>query len=266
MTLRICIAGATGWAGSALSRAILRMPDLKLVSGVSRTNSGMNLAEILKVPGANVPLFSSVAEAMSTGCDVFVEYTTADAARKNVRTALEKGANAVIGTSGLTDDDYEELDRFAVLNNRGILAAGNFSILNVIMQKCAELAAKHLPQWEIIDYASAGKIDAPSGTTRELAYRLARIRTPEMEVPLHEMHGPKETRGATINGIQVHSVRLPGYVISAEVLFGELDQRFSLRYDSGSNPDAYVDGALLAIRRVGSFTGLKRGLDSIMDF
>ena len=119
---------------------------------------------------------------------------------------------------------------------------------------------------EIIDYASAGKKDAPSGTARELAYRLSQIQPPQITVPIDKTQGPIESRGVTLNGVQVHSVRLPGHIISAEVLFGDLDQRLSIRYDAGSSADVYVEGALLAIRKVGSFTGLKRGLDSVMEF
>jgi 4-hydroxy-tetrahydrodipicolinate reductase len=211
-------------------------------------------------------LSDSAAEALTTACDVFVEYTKPEVAKANVSTALRHGAHAVIGTSGLSDQDLEELDVLARQHHRGVLAVGNFSLANVVLQKCAELAARYLPQWEIIDYAEAGKIDVPSGTTRELAYRLSKIRPPQLQVPLDQVQGPPESRGATLNGIQVHSVRLPGYVISAEVIFGVLDQKLTLRYDAGSSPEAYVEGALLAIRRVGAFVGLKRGLDSVMDF
>lgn len=266
MTLRICLAGATGWAGSALARAIAGADDLSLVAGVSRQHAGRRLGDVLDLPGQEALLCASAAEALATPCDVFVEYTRPEAAKPNVATALRRGAHAVIGTSGLPDEDLAELGALAEAQGLGLLAVGNFSLANIVLQKCAELAARYLPQWEIVDYASAGKTDAPSGTARELAYRLARIGTPKLEVPLDQTQGPRETRGATLNGMQVHSVRLPGYVISAEVLFGLLDEKVSLRYDAGSSAEPYVAGALLAIRRVNTFTGLRRGLDSVMDF
>ena len=266
MTLRVCLAGATGWAGAALARAIVQSDDLELVAGVARRHAGRPLGEVLGLPQLNMVLSDSAAEALTTACDVFVEYTKPEVAKANVSTALRHGAHAVIGTSGLSDQDLEELDALARQHQRGVLAVGNFSLANVVLQKCAELAAQYLPQWEIIDYAEAGKIDVPSGTARELAYRLSKIRPPQLQVPLDQVQGPPQSRGATLNGIQVHSVRLPGYVISAEVIFGVLDQKLTLRYDAGSSPEAYVEGALLAIRRVGAFVGLKRGLDSVMDF
>jgi len=182
-----------------------------------------------------------------------------------VLAALEGGANAIIGTSGLTDADYADIASAAEKHQRGVLAVGNFALTVVLLQRFAEIAARYIQQWEIIDYASDGKRDAPSGTARELAFRLARIRPSELSVPLEETQGMVETRGARLNGSQVHSVRLPGYTISAEVIFGMPDQRLTLRHDSGSGAQPYVDGALLAIRKVHTVVGLQRGLDSVLD-
>ena len=112
---------------------------------------------------------------------------------------------------------------------------GNFALTVVLLQKFAEMAAKWIPQWEIIDYAHDDKVDAPSGTARELATRLTRARKPEPTVQVEQTVGEREARGATLSGAQVHSLRLPGYVISAEVIFGMPDQRLSIRHDSGSS-------------------------------
>jgi 4-hydroxy-tetrahydrodipicolinate reductase len=133
------------------------------------------------------------------------------------------------------------------------------------LQRFAETAAKLIPQWEIIDYAHDDKIDAPSGTARELATRLANVRTPEPTVPVERTVGPREARGATLSGTQVHSIRLPGYVISAEVVFGMSDQRLSIRHDAGTSARPYVEGALIAIRKVSALVGVHRGLDSVID-
>ncbi len=133
------------------------------------------------------------------------------------------------------------------------------------LQKFAEMAARLIPQWEIIDYANDAKKDAPSGTVRELAARLDRIRPSELTVPLEQTQGIAETRGARLTGSQVHSIRLPGYTISAEIIFGMPDQKLTIRHDSGNSAQPYVDGALLAIRKVSSFVGLRRGLDSVLD-
>ena len=265
MPIRVCLAGATGWAGSALARAIAECDDLSLVAGVSRRHAGRTVGEVLGVPGLDAPLYRSAAEALATPCDVFFEYTQPEAARANAAAALSLSLPVVIGTSGLSEDDFAALDSLAREQQVGLLAVGNFSLASLVLQKCAELAAKVLPQYEIIDYASATKPDAPSGTARELAHRLGRLRAPEVPVPIAATQGPLESRGATLSGVQVHSLRLPGHVISVEVLLGMLDEKVSLRYDAGATAEPYVAGALLALRKVGGLVGLHRGLDSVLD-
>ncbi|NUQ85478.1 MAG: 4-hydroxy-tetrahydrodipicolinate reductase [Anaerolineales bacterium] len=266
MTIRVCLAGATGWAGSAVARAIAELNDITLVSAVSRTYSGRTLGEVLTEPRLNCSVFAAAQEALTAHpCDVFFEFTKPDAAKSNVLTALQRGAHVVIGTSGLTDSDYAEIASAAEKRQRGVLAVGNFALTVVLLQKFAEVAAKFIPQWEIIDYAHDDKKDAPSGTVRELANRLSKVRPSELTVPLEETQGVKETRGARMSGSQVHSIRLPGYTISVEIIFGMPDQKLTIRHDAGSSAQPYVDGALLAIRKVNSFVGLRRGLDSVLD-
>jgi 4-hydroxy-tetrahydrodipicolinate reductase len=265
MTLDVCLAGATGWAGSALARGIAACPDLALVAAIARRQAGQVLGDVLGEPRLAVRIAGSAPEALTRRCDVFVEYTKPASAKPNILAALAHGAHVVVGTSGLTDDDFAEIDVAARKVQRGVLACGNFALTAVLLQKFAETAAKLIPQWEIIDYAHDDKIDAPSGTVRELAYRLSKIRAPEPTIPVAETRGPRETRGATVSGSQVHSIRLPGYVIGAEVVFGMPGQRLSIRHDSGSSAQPYAEGALLAIRKVSGLVGVHRGLDSVLD-
>ena len=144
----------------------------------------------------------------------------------------------VIGTSGLTAADLDEIDAAARERSVGVVASGNFSLTAAMCQAAALLAARHLPQWEIIDYASASKPDVPSGTARELAERLGEIRRPELGHPIEELHGPAEARGATVGGTQIHSVRLPSFVVSTEVVFAAPDERLTIRHDAGGTPGA----------------------------
>lgn len=265
MSLRICVAGATGWAGSELARGIAAADDLVLTSAVARRHAGEKLGDVLGGNGLDAPIFASVAEALTRPCDVFVEYTHPDSAKANILAALEHGAHVVVGTSGLTDEDYAQIDAVARERQRGVLACGNFALTAVLLIKFAEMAAKFIPQWEIIDYASAGKPDAPSGTVRELATRLGRVRQPRLEVPLEQTVGLRETRGGTLAGSQVHAVRLPGFVIGVEAIFGMPEQTLSLRHNAGSGAQPYVGGALLAIRKVSGLVGLHRGLDTVLE-
>ena len=264
--IRVCLAGATGWAGSALARAIAQSQDITLVSAVSRTHAQRTLGDVLDEPLLDCPIYATAQEALAHSCEVFFDYTKQDVAKANVLAALQQGAHVVIGTSGLTEADYAEISAVADQRQRGVLAVGNFALTVVLLQKFAEIAARYIPQWEIIDYASDRKQDAPSGTVRELAYRLSAIRPSELTIPLEQTQGVVETRGARMTGSQVHAIRLPGYTISAEVIFGMPDQKLVMHHDSGSSAEPYIDGALLAIRKVGTIVGIRRGLDSVMEF
>ena len=241
--LRVCVAGATGWAGSALTRGILGSTDMELVAAISRSHTGKTLGEVTGMEGLRTPIFGNVEEALTTGPDVFVEYTKPEAAKFHILSALKNGAHVVVGTSGLTNEDYEQIHAIAQEVERGVLAVGNFALTVVLLQKFAEIAARYIPHWEIIDYAHAEKRDVPSGTARELANRLSKIREAKLDVAIDKIAGPKETRGTRLQGTQVHSVRLPGYMISIDAIFGMPDQKLILRHESGSSAQPYVNGA-----------------------
>jgi 4-hydroxy-tetrahydrodipicolinate reductase len=235
------------------------------VAAISRANAQRILGDVLAEPRLTCPVYATAHDALVHPCDVFFDYTKPDVAKANIIMALQRGTHVVVGTSGLTDADYADIAAVAEHHQRGVLAVGNFALTVVLLQKFAEVAAQYIPQWEIIDYANDAKKDAPSGTVRELAFRLSRIRSSELTIPLEQTQGIVETRGARITGSQIHSVRLPGYTISAEIIFGMPDQKLTIRHDAGSSAQPYVDGALLAIRTVNTFVGLRRGLDSVLD-
>jgi 4-hydroxy-tetrahydrodipicolinate reductase len=253
--INVCIAGATGWTGRALVRAVSDAPDLELRSAVSRSAAGQELA--------GAPVHGSVAEALD-GVDVLVDYTDVGVVKANAMAAIEAGVGVVIGTSGLTAEDFAQIDAAARDHSVGVIASGNFSLTAAMCQAAALLAARHLPSWEVIDYASAAKPDVPSGTARELAERLGEVRRPEIGFPIEDLHGPQEARGATVDGTQIHSLRLPSFVVSTEVVFGMPDERLSIRHDAGGTPEPYVAGTLLAVRRVQGQVGLVRGLDALL--
>jgi len=261
--ISVCIAGATGWTGRALVPAVLEAPDLELVSAVARSAAGRDLGDALGVEALGVPVHAAVAEALE-GVDVLVDYTSAAAVKGNVTAAIDAGVGTVVGSSGLTAADFAEIDARARGRSVGVVASGNFSLTAAMCQAAALLAARHLPSWEIVDYASETKPDVPSGTARELAERLAEVREPEVGYPIADLQGPREARGATISGSQVHSVRLPSFVVSTEVVFARPDERLTIRHDAGGTPEPYVEGTLLAVRKVPGLVGLTRGLDALL--
>ena len=253
--IEICIAGATGWTGSALVEGVLAADDLSLHSAVSRSAAGTEIA--------GAPVHATVAAALD-GVDVLVDYTAPDVVKAHALEALGRGVNVVIGTSGLSGDDFAEIDAAARIHEKGAIAAGNFSVTAAMAQAAALLAARHLPHWEVIDYASATKPDAPSGTARELAERLGEVRAPRSGRPVEDTYGAREARGATVGGAQVHSLRLPSFTVSTEVVFGLPGERLSIRHDAGASADPYVAGTLLAVRAVHGRVGLTRGLDTLL--
>jgi len=261
---RVCFAGVTGWTAPPILAAIDAADDLTLTAGVSRSAAGQKLS-LVTTSTSDGKVYATVADALDAGeVDVLVDYTGAAAVKVNVWTAVRAGVHTVIGSSGLTADDYTELDRLARDQGVGVIAAGNFSIQAAVLQQAAMRAVEHLDRWEIIDYASAGKPDVPSGTARELAETLGAVRTPISAVPLAELYGPPEARGAEVAGSRVHSVRLPSFAVSTEIVFGGTGERLVMRHDTGETPDPYVGGTLLAIRRVAETPGVRRGLGSLL--
>jgi 4-hydroxy-tetrahydrodipicolinate reductase len=263
--IRVCVAGVTGHIGKPLAIAVSKAAGLRLVGAMSRSGKGRSAAEVTGDSAIDAQISGSVADALQTPTDVYVDYTSAEAVKANVLTAIERGVDVVIGTSGLTDDDYADIDAAARARKVGVLAAGNFSITAVLLQRFACEAAKHISQWEIIDYAYDRKPDSPSGTARELSFRMGQVRHPEHTHPVEKTVGPKEARGAGLNGIRMHSVRLPGYYSSIEAIFGARNQRLSIRHDAAEGHEPYIQGTLLAVRKVRDRVGLVRGLDRVMD-
>ena len=264
MKIKVCIAGVTGWTGKCVAQAILDSKDIELVSGVARKAAGTDIGSALDMSDTGRKIFGTVEEALSEDPDVFVDYTSASSVKSNVMAALSKSVNVVIGSSGLTAADYEDISSEAEKKGVGVISAGNFSVTAALAKRFALMAAEHLPQWEIIDYASSTKKDVPSGTTQELAEGLQKVRDNKMAVALEDLHGPKEARGAQIANTPVHSLRLPSYVISFETIFGMPNERLTIRHDAGSGAEPYVDGTMLAIRRVMNCKGLIRGLDTLL--
>ena len=262
-TINVAIAGATGWTGSAIAAGALAAPDVTLKSAIARSSAGQDLGIAFGRDSVGVPVYARVGEALD-GVDVLVEFTSHLHAKEIVLAAIERGVAVVIGSSGLTADDYKEVDEAARAAGVGAIASGNFSLTAAMMLAGAELAAHHLPQWEIIDYAKSTKPDAPSGTARELAERLAEVREPQVDLPVDQVAGRPDARGATIAGTQVHSVRIPSFVVSTEVVFAAAEERLSIRHDAGSSAAPYVTGVLVAVRRARGHIGLIRGLDRLL--
>jgi 4-hydroxy-tetrahydrodipicolinate reductase len=190
--IRIILAGATGWVGRALVPAIAKAADLELVAAISRNHAGTDLGVALEGKPSGVPVFARIEEALATPADVLIDYTKPNVVKAHALAALKGGLHVVIGTSGLGAADYAELDTEATARGRGLLAAGNFSVTATLLKRFTLEAAKYVADVELIDYASAAKPDAPSGTGRELAEALAGVRQGATSRPVSEVdHSPR---------------------------------------------------------------------------
>jgi 4-hydroxy-tetrahydrodipicolinate reductase len=262
-SITVCIAGATGWTGRAIAEAVLSEDDLELAAAVSRSSAGNDLGVAWGGAANGVVVYGTVREALDD-VDVLVDYTHHDVALDHALTAIHHGVAVVIGTSGLTAGDFDTIAAAAMREGVGVVAAGNFSITAAMAGAAALLVARCLPNREIIDYASEAKPDAPSGTARELAERLAEVNATRVAFPIEQTGGIVEARGGGVAGTRVHSVRLPSFVVSTEVVFALPDERLVIRHDAGATPQPYVAGTLLAVRAVTSHTGLVRGHDTLL--
>jgi 4-hydroxy-tetrahydrodipicolinate reductase len=264
MGIRVCVGGVTGWTGSAIARTILASDEFELTGAIARRAAGRDVGEVLSVAPVGILVADTLGNALVRPVDVLVDFTAPDSVKQRTLEALASGVRVVVGTSGLTNADYLDIAQQATYQGLGVIAAGNFSITAALAKRFALMAAKHLPSWEIIDYAHAGKVDAPSGTVRELAEALGEIAENKLELPVERTHGERQARGASIGGCQVHSLRLPGYVIGFEAIFGAPHQRLAIRHDAGGSAEPYVHGTLLAVKRVMDVVGLVRGLDRLL--
>ena len=251
--IRVGVLGAAGRMGREICRAVAAADDLELVAAVDPNNAGLE-AEGLLV-SATVEHLADV--------DVAVDFTLPSTVMPNVRWCLRNGVHAVVGTTGLTPADLEELRAAATADTANCFVAPNFALGAVLLLRFAAEAARYFDAAEVIELHHDGKADAPSGTAIATAHAIAAARAGTWSAP--EAVGQYAgARGAEVDGVRVHAVRLPGLVAHEEVLFGGPGQTLSLRHDAVDRA-AFVPGVLLAIRAVADRPGLTVGLDALLD-
>jgi 4-hydroxy-tetrahydrodipicolinate reductase len=261
-SLTVCISGALGAIGRELIPAIAAAEDFSLQSAVARRELGRDIGEALGGEALGVPIEGDIERALDRRPDVLIDYTHPSVVRHHVALALERRVPVVIGTTGLFDDDFAEIEAAARAAGVGV-ATGNFSLTAALLQHLGRIAARHVPHFEVIEQGAAAKPDVPSGTARELAEILARERGSQPPRG-PELIGPPEARGAEVAGVPVHSLRLPGTSPTVEVVFGAPGERLTIRHEEQGDPSIFVMGTLLAARRVQTMPGLVRGLDSLL--
>ncbi len=244
--VRVGVLGAAGRMGAEVCRAINQAPDMEL--------------------GAALDVDDAVSQLRQANVSVVVDFTTADAVMENIAACLDLGIHVVVGTTGFTD---ERIEQVRALTQRhpgiGVVIAANFSLGAVLLMRFAREASTFFESVEIIELHHPEKLDAPSGTARHTAQMIAQARRDagligSPDATRDEVHG---ARGADIDGVAVHSVRLRGLVAHEEVILGNPGEVLTLRHDS-LDRSSFMPGVLLSVRAVASTPGLTLGLEPLL--
>jgi len=224
--IKVAVSGAAGKMGATVCGAVENADDMELV-GKADPALGTSLEQVI---ADNSP-------------EVVVDFTTPDTGFDNTKLILEQGVHAVVGTTGLTDEQLETLTQLASSGAANCFIAPNFAMGAVLMMQAAKLAAPHMESVEIVELHHDKKLDAPSGTAKRTADLI--------------------TKAGGRSDVPIHSVRLPGLVAHQEVIFGGTGETLSIRHDS-INRESFMPGVLLAVRNVGSLDGLVVGLEHLL--
>lgn len=242
--IKVGVFGAKGRMGSEVCAAVTADDELELV--------------------AEVDLDDSPQELVDAGAEVAVDFTTPDAVKNNIRFCLDNGIHSVVGTTGLSDADRDEIAGLAEGSSANVFIAPNFAIGAVLMMDFAARAAAHFETAEIVERHHERKLDAPSGTALRTAELMNEARNAAWKTPEQETETLKGSRGGDAGGIHIHSLRVPGSVAHQEVVLGTAGEILTIRHDSLDRA-SFMPGVVLAIKKVPSLDGLTVGLEKLLD-
>jgi 4-hydroxy-tetrahydrodipicolinate reductase len=282
--IRVGVIGACGRVGRLVCRGVVDDPDLALVAAIDRSGVGERIGHHIGRPSADVDLSEDLATLVQADARVAVDFTHPDVVMDNIRWAISHAVDIVVGTTGISEEDLKEIARLLEVGGgeSNVIVAPNFALGAVLMQRFSEEAARLFPSVEVIELHHDGKVDAPSGTSLATARRIARARAGAdggagaeagMEAGTKAASGPSRpganesvpgVRGGEVEGVSVHSVRLPGLVAHQEVIFGSEGETLTIRHDS-IDRSSFIPGVLLAVKRVSTLPGLTVGLEPLLD-
>lgn len=266
--MRVGVIGAGGKVGSTICRAVLEHPSLELVAAVDPRLAGIDLGQVLGKEAVGLMVARDVRALVDAGAEVAIDFTQARAAAANLLRLGEAGVAAVVGTTGLAEEELAAIAEAYVRSGTGCVVASNFSIGAILLMRVAALVAPYFDSIEIVETHHEHKLDAPSGTALEIARRVMEARAQHESAQLVE--GATElvrldgARGAALDGgLHIHSVRLRGAVAHHEVVFGAEGQTLTVRHDSFDRA-SFVPGVMLAVERVREVQGLVRGIEGFL--
>jgi len=262
--IRVGVIGAGGRMGMMVCRAVVGTDDLALAAAIDRSRVGLSIGDLIGNPEVDVPVSDELDRLLEAEVEVAVDFTHPDVVMDNIRWCVAHAVHLVVGTSGVSEEDLREIAE--LMEDEGsesnVIVAPNFALGAVLAQRFAQQAARYLPAVEVIELHHDRKADAPSGTAVSIVRAIREARGRAYRGPLAE--SLEGARGGDVDGIRVHSVRLPGLVAHHEVIFGGEGQTLTIRHDS-TDRSSFMPGVLMAVREVLRRPGLTVGLDPLLD-
>ncbi|WP_027339218.1 4-hydroxy-tetrahydrodipicolinate reductase [Halonatronum saccharophilum] len=262
MVKRIVVSGANGKMGREAIKMIFKKNDFQLVGAVDIINVGKDIYRLLALDGDGIKISDDLSETVNkTGADLVVDFSTPEAVANNIECAIEEGVDIVVGTTGIEDDYLEALMDRGI--ESGVIISPNFAIGAVLMMDFAKRAVKFMEGVEVIEFHHKNKAESPSGTALKTVEAISKKGSLK-EDSKEGLETIKGARGGDKDGIRIHSVRLGGFVSHQEVIFGDLGQRLTIRFDSISR-ESFMPGLEIAIRKIDGVEGVVYGLENLID-
>jgi 4-hydroxy-tetrahydrodipicolinate reductase len=264
MKIKVLISGAAGKMGRETVKAVAAESDLILVGAVDLSETGKDVGTLVGIKSVGIEITNNLVKTIKqTKPDVVVDFTNPTTVLANVKAILTNGAAAIIGTTGLSPENIAEIKTLTAKTGKSAIVAPNFAIGAILMMKFVKEAAKYMPEMEIIELHHDNKADAPSGTAIKTAELITEAIEKVQRPAIKETEKLKGARGANLNGVHIHSIRLRGMVAHQEVIFGGVGQTLSIRHDS-LNRESFMPGVVMAIRKIKKVKGLVYGLETLI--
>ncbi|MFC5714245.1 4-hydroxy-tetrahydrodipicolinate reductase [Thalassorhabdus alkalitolerans] len=264
-TIRVIIAGPRGNMGKEAVLLVNRTPTLELVAAVDSRNEGKELREVEGMPDESARVYTDMERCLQdVEADVLIDLTNPEAGKVHMDLALDYNVRPVVGTTGFTEEDVKRLRKKAEDKELGAIIAPNFAVGAVLMMKFSQMAAKYFEDVEIIEKHHDRKLDAPSGTAIKTAQLISEVREEKKQGHPDEKEEWEGARGAGMEGMHIHSIRLPGLVAHQEVMFGSSGQTLTIKHDS-INRESFMPGVKLAVETAMKLDTLVYGLENIME-
>ncbi len=263
--IKVVVTGAAGKMGREMMSAIWKSEETEIVGAVDPFAEGVDIGKLMGTEEVGIQVRSDLKSTLEDSKpDVMVDFTTPKTVFENICTALNNQVRPVVGTTGMSDGQLEEIKELALNKKTGCIIAPNFTIGALLLIKFAAEAGKYFPHVEIIEMHHDKKIDAPSGTAIKTAEMIQKHRERPRSSEINEIEKIEGVRGGYFDeSLRVHSVRLPGMMAHQEVIFGGLGQTLTIRHDAMSR-ESYVPGLLMAIKRVMKLEEMVYGLENLI--